>query len=1161
MKTYKFFTGLGVYFIVLLVSTSVSSSQWRISSPGEPSPGYLKFDYSDDTTTTFYLVDNYGQRVREKSDSRFAGMGLFKPYADGSWSSARGETVFLLDSAINIVDSISYPDFYGYDMHDVTLLPNGRYLLLAIVPTPIDMSKIVPGGREDAETYVTVVIETDPSGEIFWEWNPLDHMSVLDCVYPDDLDNENFEFNHANSVELDLDGNMLISHRHLDEITKVNRSTGEIIWRMGGSTCRNNEFEFVGDTIDGFFGFSHQHSINVLDNGNILIFDNGNLRPDPFSRAVEYEIDEDRKIARKVWEYRATPDIYTISMGSVSRLANGNTLINWTIGDDGVSDIFEVKPDGTIAYKFDFYGRYAIYRAFRVQTGMKVGRAVVRNTGNYSLGGGSGVSVSVDAIQGSGEIFAAKHFYLPPQASYYNEDFVEILPARWVLTRVDIGDVSGTIKFDLSSLQGIQEEYNIGIFRRDGENLGEFRKLTTNYDPQTRTVSARTKLFGEFVLASYALDPPELLEPANAAAGVAVDSAFKWSSSKGATRYRVMMSQTEDFGIVEIDKIITTDTIFRPNSLVNGAEYFWKVSSISPFDVSDFSEIRSFTVKLSPPKISFPEDRATGVLREDSARWEPAVGATRYRIRFSVNPYFETVEIDTIIEDNAFSLGELEEGISHYWQIKSISDRDESEFSEISAFAMKTPFVSDSPSLYYPPNGAVIPADAIEFSWSYMPEAKSYELQISLDSAFSDLAVDSSGLESSSQIITGLKKSTTYYWRARAFSSKDSTLWSATRLFTTADAQIYPAPALSEPGNGSFGVSRSGRLTWEPVTIECVYEVRLSKSPDMNEAFIISSEISDNFFDYSDLDYKTDYYWCVKYFVGSDSSLTSEIWSFKTEDRSYLQAPKLHSPENGFYPAPLEVELTWDPIPGAKEYVLQLSLNRKFSPIMHKFEGVKKTSVVARDLDNDTEYFWRVFAFADSSSSKSSEVRSFKTAMISPVFDFPNEPGKEISATGEISWSSPPGVESFALQISESPEFENIVIDEPNLLEPRYNYFLSSGNYSARVKALKPGAESFWAETFFAVGTESSVFEISKTIVISPNPASESIELDMSEFVEPPREIRFSDLGGKVVFSQSLSESTLAERVTIDVVGIPAGVYLVIVESESSLFAGFLVIR
>ena len=92
---------------------------------------------------------------------------------------------------------------------------------------------------------------------------------------------------------------------------------------MGGPL---NEFEIINDPLNGV---SKQHDVRRLDDGNILIFDNGNGHSPPTSRVVEYSIDEENKIAELVWEYTSPYNYLSLSMGSSQRLPNQNTLINW----------------------------------------------------------------------------------------------------------------------------------------------------------------------------------------------------------------------------------------------------------------------------------------------------------------------------------------------------------------------------------------------------------------------------------------------------------------------------------------------------------------------------------------------------------------------------------------------------------------------------------------------------------------------------------------------------------------------------------------------------------------------------------------------------------------------------------------------------------------
>ena len=77
-----------------------------------------------------------------------------------------------------------------------------------------------------------------------------------------------------------------------------------------------------------------QHALNVLPNGNLLLFDNGlrrNYQPNPsYSRAVEYKIDQERGTVTQVWEYGKERglDMYSPITSDVDDLPiTGNRLV------------------------------------------------------------------------------------------------------------------------------------------------------------------------------------------------------------------------------------------------------------------------------------------------------------------------------------------------------------------------------------------------------------------------------------------------------------------------------------------------------------------------------------------------------------------------------------------------------------------------------------------------------------------------------------------------------------------------------------------------------------------------------------------------------------------------------------------------------------------
>jgi arylsulfotransferase ASST/type IX secretion system substrate protein len=227
-------------------------------------------------------------------------------------------------------------------------------LLMCYDSQRVDMRALVPGGDSAATVIGLIVQEIDRDKNVVFQWRSWDHFQITDATHENLLARQ-IDYVHGNAIELDTDGNLLISSRHMDEITKISRTTGEIMWRLGG---KNNQFTFLNDSA----GFSHQHAIRRLANGNIILFDNGNYHTPQFSRAVEYRLDEGKKTAELVWQYRNQPEAYGAAMGYAQRLENGNTLIGWGSTNPSVT---EVRPDGTKVFELTFDSGIFSYRAFR----------------------------------------------------------------------------------------------------------------------------------------------------------------------------------------------------------------------------------------------------------------------------------------------------------------------------------------------------------------------------------------------------------------------------------------------------------------------------------------------------------------------------------------------------------------------------------------------------------------------------------------------------------------------------------------------------------------------------------------------------------------------------------------------------------------------------
>ncbi len=224
------------------------------------------------------------------------------------------------DTLMNEIDTLECANNKRTDYHDIKLLNDGGYILQCYDSTWVDLDP--PGGSPQLIRDILIIQEFNNQDSLILEWNALDFLSVYD--YPDiNPYNPIITFMHGNSIEIDYDENLLISNRANNEIFKLDRSSGDIIWIMGGA---QNEFDFIDDHLGGF---NKQHDVRRIENGNITMFDNGTQHQPMLSRAVEYDIDEVNKTATLVWDYAHPDSIVAMSMGSVQRLPNNNTLINW----------------------------------------------------------------------------------------------------------------------------------------------------------------------------------------------------------------------------------------------------------------------------------------------------------------------------------------------------------------------------------------------------------------------------------------------------------------------------------------------------------------------------------------------------------------------------------------------------------------------------------------------------------------------------------------------------------------------------------------------------------------------------------------------------------------------------------------------------------------
>lgn len=264
-----------------------------------------------------------------------------------------GEYV-IADSSYRVLRRIQAARGLRGDLHEFVITPRDTALLTSYVVEKADLSSV--GGSRNGTIQDAIFQEIDlASGRLLLEWHSLGHIELGESYSPVGAD---WDFFHINSVDLDNDGNLLVSSRSTHTVYKLD-PRGAILWRLGG---KRSDFEMSPGS-----NFAWQHDVRRQPDGSLTVFDNGATPAvERRSRGLILDIDEQAMIATLLRQY-THPKILTGSQGSVQPLANGNVFIGW--GES--PHVSEFHHTGELLFDATLGREYQSYRAFRLPwTGM-----------------------------------------------------------------------------------------------------------------------------------------------------------------------------------------------------------------------------------------------------------------------------------------------------------------------------------------------------------------------------------------------------------------------------------------------------------------------------------------------------------------------------------------------------------------------------------------------------------------------------------------------------------------------------------------------------------------------------------------------------------------------------------------------------------------------
>lgn len=284
------------------------------------------------TKTNMFLLDAEGYVAWWRKDQTEVSNDFkYHPGVDAFTSMGYRDEVggvfYTYDTEFNAVDTLEAANGERGDRHEFLLLENGHKIIGTLYDTIMNLSAYIFNGITGLPNSTVRgfgIQEFDAENNLVWTWHSTDFVHPVEFSDGLNYNANSFDYAHGNSIDLDQDGNLIVSLRNTSTVCKIDRvnRTGNILWRLGGE---ESSFLMVDDEY-----FNAQHYARVLPNGHIGMYDNGNLRwPGRYSRAAEYELNPVAETAELVWEYDADRNIFASAIGNAQWINDDLILIGW----------------------------------------------------------------------------------------------------------------------------------------------------------------------------------------------------------------------------------------------------------------------------------------------------------------------------------------------------------------------------------------------------------------------------------------------------------------------------------------------------------------------------------------------------------------------------------------------------------------------------------------------------------------------------------------------------------------------------------------------------------------------------------------------------------------------------------------------------------------
>ncbi len=521
---------------------------------------------------------------------------------------------------------------------------------------------------------------------------------------------------------------------------------------------------------------------------------------------------------------------------------------------------------------------------------------------------------------------------------------------------------------------------------------------------------------------------PILASPANGAPNLTTAPVLTWGTVGTAASYEVQVSSSSAFGSTILDQPGLAVISLTAGGLANNTMYYWRANATNANGTGAWSAAWSFTTLAAAapatPVITAPVNGAVNVPTNTTLSWNTLATASYYLVEVSTDAAYGSFFLqDSSIATGSRAVSGLAGTTQYYWRVRATNAYGSSSWESV---YFETAIASPStPALSTPTTGSINLATSLTLSWTTVPGAVNYLVEVSTGSTFTNNFVQDSSPTSGQRAVTGLAYNTTYYWQVRAGNTGGPSLWTTIWSFSTIPP-VPGAPALSLPPNGAANQPIYQTLSWNSGNAASTYSLQVATVSTFGTTVIAQSGLTATALGIGPLGFNAQYFWETNATNITGTGAWSTLWSFTT----ISGIPTPSSPANGSIGEPTSLQLSWGSITGAGSYGLQVSIASNFSSTIVSSSGLTADTMTISGLAGNTQFYWHLnTANPAGGASAWSGAWSFATVSSPPLLSQPANGATGVSISPTLSWNTAGTVSTFRLQVATDSLFSSIVKD------------------------------------------------------------------------------------------------------------------------------------